>query len=114
MKVTGRFVGNVLARLGWLCRFAISDDLEGGKELLDLNCYKSRLLLLYPNKQESLLNHKHKSKNKIVSKTFEGHTQLNSAGVTLSRHRQWLLQVKTSGISILLEALTWRRTLRGS
>jgi len=23
MKVTGRFVGNVLARLGWLCRFAI-------------------------------------------------------------------------------------------
>jgi len=54
IKVTGRFVGNVLARLGWLSRFAISDDLEGGKELLDLNCYKSRLLLLYPNKQESL------------------------------------------------------------
>jgi hypothetical protein len=33
IKVTGRFVGNVLARLGWLCRLDISDDLTGGKEL---------------------------------------------------------------------------------
>ena len=75
MKVTGRFVGNVLARLGWLSRFAISDDLEGGKELLDLNCYKSRLLLLYPNKQESLLNHIHKAR----TRSFLRHSKVKNS-----------------------------------
>jgi hypothetical protein len=67
----------------------------------DLNGYKLRLLLLYWNKQESLLNHIHKSRTILfLAKTFEDHRWLNSANVTLNRHRhgssKW-----TSGINIL-------------